>query len=499
MQIGLVEAVTNTVLICLMCCAIALPIGVSLALVLIRTNILWRRAAFVAISSQLVVPLYVFAGGWSAAIGTQGWLRGVFPTIFPAIGSTGNLYSVSVVHALAAIPWVCLICSMGLLWADRAQEEMAVLDGGAFNVLFKLILPKLRIWILASACWCCYPILTEMVVTNLYQVSSVAEQVYLDASRGSMSPVTYIAAFACCVFPLAVVGLIWIRTAPKWGDVVRRAQYYQPMDLELGKLRSLLSMLTWSLILLLVGVPLLSLIAKAGWKPGVNEIGLTTYGWSASRFATTAIESVSLFTSEFYWSSLLSFSSTTVAFLSAAALLIGRSVPGMRGCLALLMLTLLAVPGPLAGIVTILLLNRSEPEWVGLLYDSTLAAPILAQQFRLLPLAWILLITIDASISPSTREQMQLDRARNFGGLIQIVIPQVWPKLLVAFVLLAAISFGELSCSILVLPPGVTTVSMRLFEMLHFGMRHQDSGLSGILFLLGWLVAFSIWKTLRDR
>ncbi len=47
---------------------------------------------------------------------------------------------------------------------------------------------------------------------------------------------------------------------------------------------------------------------------------------------------------------------------------------------------------------------------------------------------------------------------------------------LLAWLVLAAVSAGELSTHLLLLPPGVTTVAQRLFELLHFGMRYQDIG-----------------------
>ncbi|MCR9295977.1 MAG: hypothetical protein NXI32_24950, partial [bacterium] len=104
-----------------------------------------------------------------------------------------------------------------------------------------------------------------------------------------------------------------------------------------------------------------------------------------------------------------------------------------------------------------------------------------------------------ASISQSNWRLAKLDGLGSWEIASYIILPQFGRSLLAAWLLLFVLSFGELSCSILVLPPGVTTVSMRLFEMLHFGMRHQDSGLCGVLILLGWVVSFALWKTLKDR
>jgi ABC-type spermidine/putrescine transport system permease subunit II len=127
------------------------------------------------------------------------------------VGGRGAILAVSLIHAAAAIPWVVLLISAGMQSIDRDLEEQARLEGGLWHVFRGTMLPRLRLWLCASLIWCIVPIMTEMVVSNLYQVPTVAEQVYLDASRGSISPLTYFAAFVICLLPLAISRYDWIR------------------------------------------------------------------------------------------------------------------------------------------------------------------------------------------------------------------------------------------------------------------------------------------------
>ncbi|MEO8269902.1 MAG: hypothetical protein ABI557_09280, partial [Aureliella sp.] len=462
----------------------------------------------IAISSQLAVPLYVIAGSWSAGLGLQGWLRfhstsvAWLPIDRLSAGmeaGLGSLLAVSVIHALAAIPWVVLIVSLGLSRAHRGQEETALIDGGRWHLLRYSVLPRLRLWLAASCLWCAVPVLTEMVVTNLYQVPTVAEQVYLDATQGSLSPWTYVASVWLCLLPILAVGIWLSRYAPPWHEVIAGIAQHRGYLVALGPSRWLWAVGLWTVVLLIVGLPIANLIIKAGWQPTLNAHGHSQYGWSASRLSTTIYESLTLYYDHFYWSTMLAIGSTTLA-LTAATLLSALAGSGrVKMTVYLLALTMVAVPGPLAGILIISLMNRNDPAWLGLLYDSTLAAPILAQQFRLFPLAWLLCQAILAGISPRVWEQAAVDGLTQMQKLVRVIGPQTWQQWLVAALILAVMSVGELSCSILVLPPGVATLSMRMFEMLHFGMRHQDSGLCGLLLLLGWLVALLSWKTLKDR
>lgn len=496
----MVTAVENTILLCLLTCSFAVPLGAVLAILLVRTNVAGRTLAWVCLGSQIALPLYVFAGGWCAAVGTQGWLPAVMPSWFWSSQSTGSVLIVALVHALASVPWVCFLTSLGLTYSNRSVEETAQLEGGWWSVLRLAVAPQLRIWLMASCLFCCLPILTEMVVTNLYQVPSVAEQIYLDASLGTVTPMTYVAASLLCMLPVVLAGLLWFRLSPPWQDVAFRAANHPAEPVRLGASRLAFSGLVWGIVFALVAIPILSLGAKAGWKADTAADGSARYGWSLERFVQTIKEGGMLFGEEFTWSSLIGIASATIAMALAALLLrISVGSSSRRLVASCLMLLLVSVPGPAVGMFVTWLLNRGQPAFVGYLYDATITAPVLAQQFRLLPLAWVVALTICYTVAPSTAQQLSLDGIRpGVASFIQL-LPQLWRKLAAAWVLLFVLSVGELSCSLLVLPPGMTTLSKRLFEMLHFGMRHQDSALCGVLVLLGWAVSFVLQKTLRDR
>ena len=54
-------------------CAIALPLGVVLAVLLFKTDVPGRRAATLLVVGMLFVPLYLVTGAWDAGFGVQGW------------------------------------------------------------------------------------------------------------------------------------------------------------------------------------------------------------------------------------------------------------------------------------------------------------------------------------------------------------------------------------------------------------------------------------------
>ena len=468
-----------------------------MAILLVRTNLYGRRVLTIALGSQLALPLYVFAGSWNAGFGYQGWwpLAQVFALKFEAAA----FFAVIFIHAAAAIPWVALIVSCGLIWAPRSLEESALSERGNRGLLWRVLLPSLRPWLALSCFWVCVPILTEMVVTNLYQVPTVAERVYLDASRGTVSPFTYPVAVLLCMFPVIAAALVIGRRLPPWSEVIARASQHAPRMLLLGKWRVAATCVCWFLSTLLIGLPFLNLLIKAGWQPYTDASGMSRYGWTIARLVETARESITLFLPEFYWTAVLAAASATTALMIATLCAWLTKSGWRRHAISLLMLLMMGTPGALVGVICIYVFNRSEPAFLGQLYDRTLLVPILAQQFRLLPLAWMLTLGILATINRRSWELAQSDGLSKFQTLRSVVLPQTSRGWFVAWMILALVSVGELSTTILVLPSSVTTLSKRLFEMLHFGMRHQDSGLCLVLIFLGWLAAFSAWKTLSER
>jgi iron(III) transport system permease protein len=498
-----------TAIVCGLCVALALPIGSLLSILLVRTNVYGRSLGWIVLGSQLAVPLYAFAGSWSAGFGWQGWIANpaswLGGSAVAAMQSTwASVLAVSALHALAAVPWVALIVALGLYWSQHSLEEMAILEQGWCSAIAKVIVPQLRPWFIVGAAWCCLPIMTEMVITNLYQVPTIAEQIYFDASRGTITIWTYAASALLYSLTLAFLFLFVFVPSLRRSAVSgtrsrqRMASLAHQQTLRLGGHRLLITLLTWCILLFLVGLPIVNLIAKSGWQPVHDIAGKVSYGWSFVRFGTTIQETATLFLTEFRWSVVLAIGSTLLA-LTIGSLLASLTGSITRHLVPALMLALICTPGPLVGIMLIWLFNREAPVFLGQLYDRTLLAPILAQQFRLLPIAWLLVRTIVHSTPAPVWELARIDGLTRHQKLFLVVGRHNWMRWMAVSVALMSFSIGELSCSILVLPPGVTTLAMRLFEMLHFGMRHQDSGLCGLLVLVGWFVSLVVWKTLRER
>jgi iron(III) transport system permease protein len=236
----------------------------------------------------------------------------------------------------------------------------------------------------------------------------------------------------------------------------------------------------WAGAALILVVPLVGL----AWKAGVSvhqQDGQYVRTWSAWKVAAMVLGSPWEHRREWAWSlaigGLAAVSATALAVLAAwwARLRIrggwGLAVAAAVG---------LAVPAPLWGVWTIELLNHPPESPLApltMLYDHTLLAPVLVQLARALPLAMLWmgsqLATIPQDLLDASRSE-----AANWGAqLVRIALPMRLPGVLMAAALSLVIAVGELSATILVLPPGVTTVSVRVFQLIHYGVDDRVAAL----------------------
>jgi iron(III) transport system permease protein len=91
-------------------------------------------------------------------------------------------------------------------------------------------------------------------------------------------------------------------------------------------------------------------------------------------------------------------------------------------------------------------------------------------------------------------ESAMIDGAGPVTRLWRIALPMRWPAAAVAWLAALAISLGDLAASILVVPPGVTTLSIRIFGLLHYGVEDQAAGICLAMILIFALLAWAVFR-----
>jgi ABC-type spermidine/putrescine transport system permease subunit II len=151
-------------------------------------------------------------------------------------------------------------------------------------------------------------------------------------------------------------------------------------------------------------------------------------------------------------------------------------------------------PSALTGIA---IAGWDAPPWAGS------AAPLVtAHALRVLPFAaWVLLALRDAQ-PRGPAEQLRMIGPLGWSSFWRMTLPAAWPGLSACFVLCAGLSLAELTATVLTVPPGMETVILRLYNLLHYGDQRGVMTLAlvqGMTVAAGVMVALAAWgRRARD-
>jgi iron(III) transport system permease protein len=490
----------NSALLAAGACCVALPIGTLAAALLFKTDVPGRRATAYLFVGMLFVPLYIVTGAWDAGFGIQGWQTlSTNPHLAREPWLTGWRAAIWV-HGIAAVPWVVLILGAGLRAVEAEIEEDAATCASPPRVLWHVSLPRAGPAFVVAALWVAIVAAAEISVTDFFQVRTFAEEVYTQSALGTID--FFAPTGDGQHYELSAMGL-WIGVALSTLLALAAIAAASKLFLDftepphrptwiwrLARARWLAVLAISCVGVLVAGIPLCNLLYKAGIEVGLVD-GIRVRSWSFIKALKLIVTLAPVeFRYDLWLSTRLGTMAATAALLVAVPLAWSmrraRRAPWLRLALLAMCMT---IPGPLLGIGVIHLLNRpteSPLAFLGWLYDSNFA-PWLVQTIRALPLAALILWP-----ALSTVPQVMLDTAATegsgwWGQLLRIALPQRWPAVVAAWLVGFAIAIGELAATVLVIRPqprGATTISVRIFQMLHYGVDDHAAAIS-LLMVLG--------------
>jgi iron(III) transport system permease protein len=486
--------------------AMSVPAGTFLGLLLARSDVRGRQLAVILLGGLLLVPLHLQAAAWQAGFGIEGWQTASQTTGFriPWLdGWQGAIW----VHGYAGIPWVALFVGVAARTIPASWEESALLDLTTAGVIRRLTLRLLLPAMALGALWVAITTMTEMSVTDLFAVRTYAEEVYVARMLGSWSAITGLGPADEGPFPI-LPGILVIALASIASWVIAQRMLVAPRRLtkqtlltfSLGAWRPLASVAVWLLVGAIVFVPLGNLIYKAGSFVAPADGGVAR-GWSFWKAVTLTLGSPRDHSAEFLWSAAMAGCTALVTLAVAIPLAYASRVSSICGVFGVVLAIIgLATPGPLWGLGLIEVFGDPKWPWLNYLYDRTIAVAVLAQSMRAFPLVFFLVWQALRSIPPSMFEMAQLDGVGPLGRL-WLAARQRLAAIALAGLAAAVLAFGELAATILVVPPGIEPLSVRVFGLLHFNVEDQIAGISLVLILLhavaGGLILFAARRLFR--
>jgi iron(III) transport system permease protein len=473
----------NTFELCGPATAISLPAGVLLALLLTRTNVKGKRIAWLLLLTLLFLPLYSTAAGWIAVFGRlSSQAPAFFRTAQPLVE---GMPAVIWIHAMAAIPWVTLIVSLGLAAIPQEVEEAAILDISPARFFLSIGLRYYLPFTLAAGLLVIITAAGEMTVTNLYVVPTYTEELYnnfmLTRDAHSAGKQSLPGICGAMLMAVAVCGMVASLVPAGFGQ-----RFHAPRIYELKKWRLPLTLTSWSILLLVFGVPLISLL----WKAGLVKQAIGSEHWSLLAVIKMLFTMPYRFRREFGVSAHYAAWGAAIAIFVALPLAILARRGGIHRWPAIIAAAICwAIPGPLVGLGIIGLLNWNFAPLI-FLYDKTPLAPSLAMGIKALPITILILWPAFASIPRQTLEAAELDGAGSLSILWRIMLPQRAGAIAAAAVIAFAIGLADLAWSLVVLR--TDTVQRRVFGLLHAGVEEQVAGVSLVMLALYFVLAMGI-------
>jgi iron(III) transport system permease protein len=418
---------SNTTVLGVGVAALSTAIGAPLGIALARVPLKRRAAIRVVLATPMLLPPYVVALAW----------------IYLATPWTYSLPAAMGVMSLVFYPLPMLASELGLRRIDGRLEEAALVVAPPLRVLRRITLPLAAPTVAAAALVVFVLAVSEFGVPGLLRVRVYTTEVFTafaalyDFSRAIVVAVPLL---TLC----AGVGAIaaWLL-----GDRVvsaRRLTGSHPALFDGWRREARLAVAAVFVVAVLLPIAALT-------REALNVR-------SASASLTGSGEAIA---------NSLILSAAGATFVTAVAMGLGYARARARHRIAnvadVLLVVLFAVPSTIVGVGLIGLWNR--PGVFGAVY-GTGTMFILAYAARFVPVAALILAATVRYVPVSHEEAAAAAGARWLRTMWQIVLPQLRLGLAAAWIVVFVLSFGELGASVLVAPPGESTLPIRVYTLI---------------------------------
>jgi iron(III) transport system permease protein len=483
----------NTLLLIGGTLALALPTGVVGAVLLYRTDLPWRRVLRFSTVLTLFIPLPLVASGWQAALGSGGLLPIASwttpPQTDPDVSPTGIAWkpwaqgfgAAVWVHAVAGLPWVVWLVGRGVSWVEAELEEDALTMMPPWRVLWHVTLRRSVAAIGAAALWVALQTATEVTVTDMMQVRTYGEEVYNEFVRGDRNLVPRLVAVALPSVLMVTLLVVW--TCARWQkSLPPLVTITTPSRLfSLGRLRWPCQVAVVAAVAVLAGVPLVSLVWKAGLA-GSPE-AWSFHGLGDSMYKAIRAQSGLILRSL----CIAAMAGVVTALLALATSWLATEARWFREAVLVLMAVAWALPAPIVGIglkstIRFLLDAVTLPALAIALYHGPAPLPELwVDLIRFFPFAVAILWPVVRLLPTELRDAARVDGAGPWLELRYVVAPLTTAVTLRAALAVAVLSLGELGAGKLVETPGSETFAHELFSQMHYGTGRDVAALCLLL------------------
>ena len=140
------------------------------------------------------------------------------------------------------------------------------------------------------------------------------------------------------------------------------------------------------------------------------------------------------------------------------------------------------------------MLDRPDIPVLWWLYNDSILAPWAALFVVALPPAVLIMWHAFRTLPHEMFDAAAVDGAGSLRQLCCVALPCRAAALGLAWIVAFAVALGDLGASVLVLPPGVNTLALKIFDLLHSGVEDQVAGIClALVALFAAAAAVAAW------
>jgi iron(III) transport system permease protein len=486
------EAVANTLIISVLTVMFASVVGVTLAWLIARSNMPFRRV----FDPLNMIPFYL-----SSVVGALSWQivaaprSGLLNELLKPLFSTPpfNIYSVggiALVLGLFYSPYVYLFTLGSLQSMDASLEDSARMSGASkFTTAIRITLPLSAPAILSS---CILVFVTAAGIFGVPLVLGVPGSVHTLSTLIYTAINEYPADFAKAAIlssalflftAVFTVAQIWLLRGRRFTTVTGKG--YRPRRVDLGRWRWAAVAVNGTYLLFVIGpfIALLLVSFQDAWTGAFAWSRMTLANYNKVIFVD-AIAHRGLINSIII--STLG-ATVAVAICMLLALVIHRTrLPGRDGIAPLAMVPV-TVPGIVLGLGFLIALIATP------LY-GTLWIIMIAYVVHYLPTGLRNGESLVLSVSRELDESARMSGATWWHAMLRIVMPLVAPGMMSMWLLLFVTYIREVSSSMMLFTFGTETISIALIQI----MEYEPYGVSGAFGVLQTVLVLACVAFIRQ-
>jgi iron(III) transport system permease protein len=363
------------------------------------------------------------------------------------------------VLALSYFPLITLLTITGLSSMDHKLEEAGRLVQTEFGVLRKITIPLMIPYILSGAIFVFIFSLSNYGVPSLLRVNTYPIEIFAQFSAYYDNNSAIVLSLP--IVAITVMLILWQRKFMKDKSYVTlENSSARSRIIKMRNGKGIISVYPFIIIFLSVITPLAVLLINSG--------SLTAY---ARAFQTAFSQIISSFILAFSAATLMTILGFFIAYVIERVKVRGKAF------IDILTFIPFSVPATIFGIGLIKVWNRPYAE---IIYGSSLII-VFGYVSRFIP---FVIRAISANLKQINKNLEEATLLNDVGWLrrvFRISLPLLAPGLLAGWAIAFVFCMGELGTTLLVIPPGEATLSIRIYTLMHYGANQLVSALGVIL------------------